>query len=85
MFFKKLRLLFTYGQELEVLLKKERKRITDENDRKNKYRLKLCEKHNPVPKLTNYAEHNCDYCKLLKEFKITRGTLCQSKLPLSHL
>ena len=69
MFFKRLYLCFTYGPEIEQVLKNERERKCDEEFKRNRHRLQLCEKHNPVNGLTNYASHNCDYCKLLREHK----------------
>lgn len=49
-----------YEQKQEM-----KQRLEDEE------RLKLCAKHNPIEGLTNYAEHNCDYCKLLKRLEQT--------------
>ena len=48
--------------------RKERLALEAEKKREaDRHRLHLCEKHNPILGLSNYAEHNCDYCKLLKK------------------
>jgi hypothetical protein len=66
-FINKLILVFGYGDELNAVLKEKRKEEEDRIFRRDISRLKLCESHNPVQGLSNYAEHNCDYCKLLKK------------------
>ncbi len=60
----KLKLMFTYGPEIEKVLAE----IADQNReierQANRYRLKLCGKHKQEANQSHYAEHNCDYCKL---------------------
>jgi len=63
--FTKLKLVFTYGSELEEVLKEKRvanweaERIARQNN------LKLCIKHESWGSI--YSENNCDHCKVLKE------------------
>lgn len=65
--FKRLRLAFTYPDELDIMLEgirantKEAKRLMELDY------LDLCIRHQQRNIGSHYAEHNCDYCKLLKE------------------
>ncbi len=62
--FNKLFLLFTYGSELEQVLKDIRwKKQIAENERKRDH-LHLCSKHQQEENHSQYSEHNCDYCIL---------------------
>jgi len=65
--FKRLKLLMTYPDEIDQVLKKlrdeEEARIREEN----RHRLKLCYKHRQEQNHSHYSEHNCDYCKALKK------------------
>ena len=73
--FKNIWLVITYGRELEQLLTSMRQ----ENERKERearaHHLHLCLKHQQEQNRSHYAEHNCDYCKLLKEVNELRAKL----------
>jgi hypothetical protein len=69
-FVNKLILVFTYGEGLEELLstkddeKREAKRLLEKDH------LTLCVRHQQESCCGHFAEHNCDYCKLLKSNSI---------------
>lgn len=65
-FFKRLRLVFSYGPEIEEMLKAARKEREVQKMWEDRQRLKLCYKHRQEPNHSHYSEHNCDYCCLLK-------------------
>lgn len=65
--FRKLKLLFTYGTELEQVLIELRRKNEDKEREAKRYYLNLCAKHQPCSPGSIYAEHNCDHCALLKE------------------
>lgn len=64
--FKKLKFVFSYGEELEKLLKEERKKIQAAERELNFTRLDLCKEHQQKSYGSHYAKHNCDHCKLLE-------------------
>jgi len=68
-FFKRIYLLFTYGKELDQVLKEKRQELLKIERENNKHRLNLCYKHRQEPYFSHYSEDNCDYCKLLKKLK----------------
>ena len=70
-FFKKLRLVFIYGDELEDLLWKKRSEKAEKLRLENKDRLNLCFKHRQEQNHAIYSEHNCDHCKLLDKLNET--------------
>jgi hypothetical protein len=68
----KIKLLFTYGPELEEMVKKARKEQEERISFERMHNLKLCRKHRQESPHSEYAESNCDYCKLLHE--LIKGT-----------
>jgi len=64
---KRLKLLFTYGPELDQVLTQLRKANEEREREQNRHRLDLCFKHRQEPKRSHFSEHNCDYCKLLRK------------------
>lgn len=65
-FFKKLKLVFSYGSEIEDILR-DAHNVKAEKMRKQKANyLHLCFSHQQEENHSHYSEHNCDYCKLLK-------------------
>ncbi len=65
---KKLKLLFSYNSELEILLQKiKEEKIESERERTKDY-LNLCAKHQQRNS-SIYSEKNCDYCKLLNAYQ----------------
>ena len=62
----KIRLLFTYGPELEELLKEKRIKAKEKENLNNISRLTLCFKHRQEANYSYYSESNCAYCNLLK-------------------
>lgn len=67
-FIRKLSLLFKYGPELEELLKARQLAACEKVRLARRNNLKLCLKHTQERQYGAYAEHNCDYCKLLTKF-----------------
>jgi hypothetical protein len=65
----RLKLVFKYGPELDGMLEMERRRKADIEFEARKNHLHLCPKHKQECNHSHYAEHNCDYCKLLEENK----------------
>lgn len=63
---KKLNLIFTYGNELEQVLKDVKKKKEDEAFKACANHLNLCLKHQQERNHSHFSEKNCDYCKLLK-------------------
>jgi hypothetical protein len=74
--FKKLKLVFTYGDELEALLESQRlENIRAERDARRDH-LFLCLKHQQESQRSHYAEHNCDYCKAVaRNLKLVESIL----------
>ena len=76
--FAKLKLLFTYPDELEDMLKK----LKDEKEEKIRlsklHNLNLCYEHRQESHHSHYSPCNCDYCnlekKLLNALKVTEST-----------
>ena len=65
----KIKLLFTYGPELEKVLKILKDKKLEQERENNRYRLNLCYKHRQESKYSDYSSQNCDYCKLLKQLE----------------
>jgi hypothetical protein len=68
-FLKKLKLVFSYGPELEKILVQKREEILAAEREKTKDYLNLCARHQQAHYGATYTEKNCDYCKLLKALK----------------
>jgi hypothetical protein len=74
--FKKLKLVFTHGAELEALLESQRIQKAVAEREASKYHLKLCFKHQQEAFRSHYAEQNCDYCKsMARELKLVSSIL----------
>ena len=76
-FFDKIRLMGTYGSELESILKDKRKELESiaakqEFDR-TKDHLQLCFKHQQEERHSHYGEKNCNYRQLLAKLKLLEG------------
>ena len=65
----RIRLLFTYGEEIDEVLEKMRKEKEEKERIKRSTYLKLCYKHQQEEYHSHYSEQNCDYCKILKKLK----------------
>lgn len=64
------KIALTYGPESLELLKELKKKREREEMLRNSNRLQLCEEHNPTFRgLANYSKHNCDFCKLAKDYR----------------
>lgn len=72
-FFRKLSLIFKYGDELETLLQNIRKEQRKKEREAKRHHLKLCIKHQQEQYRSHYSEHNCDYCKLLVKVEKKEG------------
>jgi hypothetical protein len=74
--FKKIKLVFTYGDELEALLESQRlQNVRAERDARRDH-LDLCIKHQQKSPGSHYAEHNCDYCKAMaRNLKLVESIL----------
>ena len=68
-FLRKLLLIFSYGPELEDVLKKLQAQRKHELFIARSHHLSLCLKHQQEHNRSQYSEHNCDHCKLLKKFE----------------
>jgi hypothetical protein len=68
-FFKNLHLLFTYGPELTEVVETIRKNREEKEMEDKRYNLNLCFNHQQEEYHSNYAEMNCDYCKLVKQLE----------------
>ena len=68
-FLKKLKLVFSYGPELEEILNELRRAREDQEHKAKQHHLHLCLKHQQEQNRSHYAEHNCDYCKLTEKVK----------------
>jgi hypothetical protein len=66
-FIKNLKLVFTYGDEIEAILKKLKDDKRKQQWEDDKHRLNLCFAHRQEKHQSHYAEHNCDYCKAINE------------------
>jgi hypothetical protein len=74
--FKKLKLVFTHGDELEALLESQRIQRVEAEWNAKRYHLKLCFKHQQESLRSHYAEQNCDYCKsMARELKLVSSIL----------
>ena len=60
-----LTLIFTYGPDLEEVLKEKKREREDAERKTNRHRLDLCFKHRQEQNRSIFSEGNCDYCKLL--------------------
>lgn len=69
-FFKKLWLVFTYGDEIDGVLVEARRNLREAARRAKVENLNLCLKHQPANVGSHYSEHNCDHCKALKRERI---------------
>ncbi len=65
-FFKRLRLVLSYGPEIDELLEATQKEREARRWEANKHRLNLCYKHRQEPDQSHYSPHNCDHCRLLE-------------------
>lgn len=66
----KLKLVFTYGDELEQLLENAKEINEKELKRIESLKLDLCKKHQQRSFGTHHSEHHCDYCELLRRVKL---------------
>lgn len=57
--------LFKHKKEIKELIDAKRKELEIRELEKSKAFLNLCAKHQQRSPGTEYAEHNCDYCKVL--------------------
>jgi hypothetical protein len=73
--FSKLELIFTYGKELEELLKKMRHEEEEAQRLMRVENLNLCIRHQQERNGSHFAEHNCDHCHVLKELKTARQSV----------
>jgi len=71
-FFKRLKLVFTFGPEIDLVLEKLRDERELAKREEEKFNLKLCSKHKQEKLQSQYSEKNCDYCRLLKEIEEMR-------------
>tara|TARA_R110000822_G_scaffold289060_1_gene410334 strand:+ start:230 stop:460 length:231 start_codon:yes stop_codon:yes gene_type:complete len=66
-FIKKIKLVFTYNNELEDLLKSQRIQKLEKEREAKRYNLHLCFDHKQESQQSHYSKNNCDYCKVLKK------------------
>lgn len=72
---KKLMLVYSYGQEIEEVLKNQRN-ATDEIERlKAADHLQLCLKHKQEKWQSHYSPDNCHYCELKRKYDKLGKTL----------
>lgn len=71
--FGKLKLLFSYNDQLEELLVKMKRDKENKERDARRHHLDLCLKHKQERNHSHFSEHNCDYCKLLKENVLLKG------------
>lgn len=62
-----IKLSFSHGKELSILLNKIREENRIKEYEANKHRLKLCYKHRQERNRSQFSSAKCDYCKLLKK------------------
>jgi hypothetical protein len=65
--FKKLMFVFSHLAVIDTLIQKERTAQMEANHKAREHHLNLCLKHQQEGNRSHFAEHNCDYCKLLKK------------------
>lgn len=65
----KLKLVFTCGPELERIINLIKRTEATNHRLMESRRLNLCHMHRQEAGYSDWAEHNCDYCKLIKELK----------------
>jgi hypothetical protein len=65
--FKKLMFLFNHLDVIDILIEKERTARIETDKQEKKDNLRLCKKHQQERNHSHFAEHNCDYCKLLNK------------------
>lgn len=64
--FSKLKLVFTYGPELEDVLRDKHNEAYLKELVAKGHHLNLCTQHKQEERHSHFAEHNCDYCNALK-------------------
>lgn len=69
MIFKKLKLIATNWKLIETLVWDAKRRADAEHILKTKDYLNLCARHQQRTAGVEYAEHNCDHCKLMPNAK----------------
>lgn len=73
--FQKIKLVFTYGSELQEILDDKRK-AREEAERLARLRnLHLCLEHQQERNRSHYSPKNCHHCKLIEELKQTKRDL----------
>jgi len=76
-FFSRLRLAYSYGPELEQVVKNLRKEKEREEEARTQHHLQLCKHHQQRSPGTEYAPHNCDYCGALAQLDQQTRTVVQ--------
>lgn len=67
--FAKLKLIFTYGPELESILKGICAEKREQERLRNINRLNLCFNHRQESNHSHYSDGNCDHCRALAKIK----------------
>jgi hypothetical protein len=65
----RLKLVFTYGEELDQVLIEKRRLKEEQIREEQKYHLNLCKKHQQESNHSHFSENNCHFCQLLKTLK----------------
>jgi len=68
----KLVLVFTHGDEINSLLKQKRINKLEAEFKAKRFELDLCKMHQPKSPGSEFAQHNCDHCKLEKKYQYLR-------------
>lgn len=79
----KLKLVFSYGDELQVVLEDIRKNETEAQEATRKHHLRLCLRHQQEQNHSHFAMHNCDHCTLEAENKKLHRELMQTRIHLT--
>lgn len=66
-FFSRLMLVLNYGSEIDDILREAHNEKAKEKAIQESKKLDLCFDHQQRSVGSHYSEHNCDYCRLLKE------------------